>query len=90
MEFSGLGGGAFGGSGGAGWLPEEGFAAPTRLSDVGKGKPLTFRWTGWLLDCYEPVRNHEDMTKLQLFHKMKPAKPCFIGMGELSCEYSLV
>eukprot|EP00752_Nemacystus_decipiens_P018297 g16413.t1 len=36
LEFSGLGGGAFGGSGGAGWLPEEGFAAPVRLSEVGK------------------------------------------------------
>eukprot|EP00903_Cladosiphon_okamuranus_P019516 g17947.t1 len=36
LEFSGFGGGAFGGSGGAGWLPEEGFAAPVRLSEVGK------------------------------------------------------
>lgn len=34
-EFSGLGGGAFGG--GVGWLPDQGFAAPTRLSDVGEG-----------------------------------------------------
>ncbi|CAM9345111.1 unnamed protein product [Ectocarpus fasciculatus] len=37
-EFSGLGGGAFGGSGGAGWLPEEGFAAPTLLSEVGEAE----------------------------------------------------
>ena len=38
LEFSGLGGGAFGGSGGAGWLPEEGFAAPVRLSEVGRSE----------------------------------------------------
>lgn len=34
-EFGGLGGGAFGG--GVGWLPTQGVAAPTRLSDVGEG-----------------------------------------------------
>lgn len=45
-EFSGLGGGAFGGSGGAGWLPEEGFAAPTLLADVGEGLCLRL-WRRW-------------------------------------------
>ncbi|CAM9815884.1 unnamed protein product, partial [Scytosiphon promiscuus] len=38
LEFSGLAGGAFGGSGAAGWLPEEGFAAPMRLSEVGQAE----------------------------------------------------
>ncbi|CAM9770105.1 unnamed protein product [Pylaiella littoralis] len=38
LEFSGLAGGAFGSSGGAGWLPEDGFAVPMRLSEVGEAE----------------------------------------------------
>lgn len=42
LEFSGLAGGAFGSSGGAGWLPEDGFEAPMRLSEVGEGERYMF------------------------------------------------